>query len=442
MSHGLRRTLVILILSIPLIWYGTTLMRFARDIPIADDYDVALRFLCDTQVSPGFHLFFQQHNEHRLVVPRAVIYLIYIVSGQVNFRLLALIANIWLVATFLILWLIWQKRSYPLWLFLPVPFLIFSPLNWKNMVWITSGLQNYGVIALASAAFYSIESSRKTVNIFAVVCGFMAMFTSLSGILVLPLLTIRAIKRFKDTSTAVLLVCYIMSLSAFGSFLFGYRVVRSQSAMMFGFRHLVEMLCHYLIQLGGSMRHPTGAWFLGCMIIILTVLVAFLKVWHRAPIIWNIHLFLLLNAAMISVGRVHFGFKQSLSPRYATFSLLLVVSLYCLLLAAVRSRHVAWHRITGGCFAGFAVLIFICHLSPSMALLQEHDVRLTSGLVAWSTGGQGLIYPNQAGSSALLLQSIRLNCYRPPVALPVCLHKEKTDKRPFINQHLCSSESS
>jgi hypothetical protein len=55
--------------------YGCTVLRFAFNQPVGDDYDAILAFLnqyAAAQPAEQFHLFVRQHNEHRIFFTRLV----------------------------------------------------------------------------------------------------------------------------------------------------------------------------------------------------------------------------------------------------------------------------------------------------------------------------------------------------------------------------------
>lgn len=82
--------------------YCTIILLYAVNVPVGDDYAL-LAFMNDFQALSAprdkISLFFSFHNEHRLLVTRAVSLLVKLTFGSLDFRILILIGNAALLAT-------------------------------------------------------------------------------------------------------------------------------------------------------------------------------------------------------------------------------------------------------------------------------------------------------------------------------------------------------
>lgn len=114
-----------------------------------DDFvltDFVLRLSQNPSFTEKIRLFFAQHNAHRIVYDRLITYLIYLLTGQMDFRLMMCIGNLSLIG---LIWLFWksiQKSGLSLWYVVPVPYILLSLQGFENTFWAMAALQNYTVL--------------------------------------------------------------------------------------------------------------------------------------------------------------------------------------------------------------------------------------------------------------------------------------------------------
>ncbi|MCD4653206.1 hypothetical protein K8T06_04665 [bacterium] len=430
MNNKLRQIIICLLILLPVIWHLTTLGIYARNIPQQDDFDVVLKFLEAAKSAPIKNIF-AFHNEHRLAVPRTIIYVAYKTLGSANFILLSYISNMYLILLLMFVYMSFRSMKTSLWLFIPVSFMIFSPLNWQNMIWVTSSLQHFGIISLAIGTFVLFESKYISLQVCSIFLSVAAVFSSMSGLLVPLILFIHSfIKIFTDLnstrshsnrldSTQIkpyiwLVVTAITFIACFTVYFHGYKSPHHHPSLSWSLNHQLETISHFFIHLGGSLKHPLASWIMGIIILLITLFFMYRKIWTISPAGWNTLLFLLGNAVMISLSRAKFSMTQGLSPRYAIYSLMIVVCLYLLSLALTPKtlRHQTTIGSMALLFAGFIVLY---SYSPCITSLRNIESKLVRGIHEWSQTGEGLYYPYPHVAGKILDRMVDKKIFIPPI---------------------------
>jgi hypothetical protein len=125
-------------------WYGFFLYRHVLNVPYQDDIfdvlQVLTRVLQATDLQQAFGILFDNYNEHRTLASRLVYYLVYLVTGEANFRTLVFLSNLSLVAQLYMLYLAMGKRYRSLWLLLPAALILLQP-------------RAYGLYSISMGAF-------------------------------------------------------------------------------------------------------------------------------------------------------------------------------------------------------------------------------------------------------------------------------------------------
>lgn len=181
MKPPLLRWAALLLLLAPLVLYWYVFERYAVNVPMWDDFvliDFLLRLRQPLPWIEKLRLFFAQHNAHRIVYDRLVTYLVYALTGQMDFKWMMLIGNLSLMG---LLWLWYAalrqaKRSVVY--LVPVPYWLLSMQGYENTFWAMASLQNYTVILLAFSSIYLLITKRL---VWAAVVAVVATFTSGNG---------------------------------------------------------------------------------------------------------------------------------------------------------------------------------------------------------------------------------------------------------------------
>lgn len=120
--------------------------RFALNVPDIDDYAhlfTTVRLLDPaTTFGEWMHLFFNQHNDHRIILSRLLVLGDYALEGHVNFRTLILVASLAVAGLFGVLLRLFRAGGLSVWTVAPVAVLLFQLSYYDNICWPLSAMQH------------------------------------------------------------------------------------------------------------------------------------------------------------------------------------------------------------------------------------------------------------------------------------------------------------
>jgi len=428
-----RNCVIFLIIILPVIWHIMIVYSYARNIPQYDDFAIALQFLTWVKATP-LKALFALHNEHRLAVPRSIVYLTYKIVGSSNIEILTYITNIYILLLLVTIYVNFRKMRLSLWLFIPASLTVINPYNWENMIWVTSGLQHFGIVAMATGAFTLFASKNQILRFCGIFLSIAAVYTSLSGLLVPIFLFIWSFNRYRSGKDKLILIpvlTAIISSICFITYVVGYSRPTHHPELLWSLHHFLEALSHFLIHAGGIIRYPLFSWLLGATLFLITIYLTFRKIWRKSPVFYNTLVFLLANAGMISIGRAKFSITQGLTDRYSLYSLMIFLCIYMLLLALNINKPRAQIAL-GSIALVFTVFIFVNSYSDSMAKLRERDKMLTEGIYEWSQTGKGLYFPDPVRAGKILYQMVENGIYILPDDIRI--NPDRTDLDVWVRQ--------
>ena len=183
-----RQLPVVLLLLLPVLLVGATVLCYAVNVPYWDDYLVQnqLQMMIHQPTWPERvrHLF-DQHWEHRIVWTRLIFLLFYRINGSLNYYGLTLIGVSGLLVLTGLLFAAFRKLSLPLIYFVPVPFWLFTLQSHENLIWAMASIQNFYVLVFAVGAFYALALNTPSGRLTAAGLAVLATFTSGNGALTL-----------------------------------------------------------------------------------------------------------------------------------------------------------------------------------------------------------------------------------------------------------------
>ncbi|WP_266368587.1 hypothetical protein [Tellurirhabdus rosea] len=138
---------------------------FAVDFPFMDDTSL-LRLIYEIRKADApaqvLHSFFVSDNDHRIVIPRLVAFVDYLLNGRLHFKAYIVLANGNVLLILLLLYKRFKALSLPLFYFLPVPLLLLQFQYHEVNNWALTGLQHTSLCLFAlliSGILYSTEST-------------------------------------------------------------------------------------------------------------------------------------------------------------------------------------------------------------------------------------------------------------------------------------------
>ena len=410
-----------LLLILPFAIIGLGLLSFAANVPIGDDYDAILGFLNYPWPERLVHLA-DFHNEHRIIPTRLVSEFVYLVLGQVDFRIIIWIGNIgwWLFAAgFATLFVRHGGIAKSGAIF--ATWMLVGYYDQENAFWAMTSVQNHWVIGFAFAACLSF-SRRANTRWFAAALSFAiaATFTSGSGMLVFPALALmelcdfifnqdRAFSKRRIIGTSVFA---LVAISSCAFYLHGmpHEDITSLSVPEAPIQRVIGILGFFFCFFGNLLPFVWPAFIAGVGIVAWGLAISWLVPRYRQTSL-AIFAFLAFLVATILVGAIFRGDDAAVGlwGRYRLISVAVIVSLLYLTLVETQlseklKTHLLLFSLTG------CILISVVYLARGLSYNSAHKQSLNDGLAQWPTSVDGLDYPtNNFGrihASAILQKSV------------------------------------
>jgi hypothetical protein len=334
------------------------ILKYGVDVPYMDQWEYVGFFDRLAKGTLTFNDLFKLQGEYRQFFPNLIfVSLGWLTKWNVRYEmgvifLLACLVsfNIYRLASFIIKGKNWLKWIL---LFLANLF-IFSPIQYENWLFGVQIEYFMPIACITTAmviAFSRLNASLKL--IFCMVLGIISTYSSINGILywiiLFPVLYLSGSgKDFFKKWPAISL--WILGTIVTLIFYFnGYKKPESSPGAFEAFHHPLNALKYFFGILGNPIRivHDLNhIIFVGGVLFSVFIALALYIVWHskdkqliRDSIIWiMLGLYSIMTAAMVTVGRVGFGVFQSLTSRYTTYTLYLVVATIFLSSAVILHR--------------------------------------------------------------------------------------------------------
>ena len=153
---------------------------FSVDFPYQDDL-VLVNFVNEVTnnvtTTEFFQNLFRTDNDHKVVIPRLIALVNYLLTGHLNFKAFIGLVSINLLYILYFLFLQFRKLRLPLYYFLPVPFLFLHPQYYEVSVWAINGMQHSFLTVFLVTAILLVSRPSKLAYFGAILCCFLATFT-------------------------------------------------------------------------------------------------------------------------------------------------------------------------------------------------------------------------------------------------------------------------
>jgi hypothetical protein len=299
----------------------------------------------------------QQHNEHRLFVPRLIFWLDRWLAAETNVVDFAVNVLIQTALSLLLVRLALKSsasdRVTTMWAYGLTFAFLFWAVQYQNFA---GGFQvQFFGVGLAAAATFATVAVWPVTGLGAAVAailGGVAVYTMASGILV-PMLALM-LGIWVGRPRWYLLVLLIAAIGWPASYLWGYVTPASHSNPAEVFSHFGEVIFHFLVQLGSPFFNAVdeggnlvvAAVFggVGLSLFLAALILLLLRPATPAQKALAMFAIFLLGAAFLTAsGRIRFGAFQALASRYATPAIAFWVSTTLLWFSATafgnRLRH-------------------------------------------------------------------------------------------------------
>lgn len=294
---------------------------------------------------------FDQHLEHRMFFPRVVMLLLGGITRYDTVVEMYLIqACLLATLVFLLLATGGNIRRW-LFVFVPVAFLVFSFRQYENMLWgfQTSFVfaQTFGVLALFLLYFLGRGDRRNFAFVAALGSGTIASFSAAQGLFVWPagLLQLFLGPLERPTKRILVSLWALAGAAEWVAYFFDYTTPRTRPPLLSTLYHPLVGIEYFLNLLGSSLFWRQSSAFVGGSLLVCLALVSLFLIYrHRelgAYSFWiSVLLYSFLTLVSTTLGRSgQFGALQAMAPRYTTFSILAVASIYAILAKMALERR-------------------------------------------------------------------------------------------------------
>jgi len=390
--------------------YAWNVFAYSLNIPILDDYDAVfgglLKFTGATSLRDIYQVFFVQHNEHRVVVPKLFIVADYYIGGAANFRVLTFLGNLGLLGLVIVLFRLIGREKDRAAFYAVALLVILQPQHWENMIWAMSALPNFYVLFLASLSFYVLTTKQSGAGLAAaIVSAVLSVFTFANGLAVFPVGLILLVAQRRGRDAAIWAVCgaVIIAFYFHGFVKPGHHppIVATVLSNPYNF------LLYFFSYVGSSVFFAPA---LGGLVLSGVFIYLLAKGHYRKnPALMLILFFLFVTAFLTSLARSGFGVEQALSSRYKTgTALILALSAIALMeQAGERAR-----RFIVPAFLVAAVLFNAASYYAYHGVIRNLNAELRAGMDLWKAGmGKGLVYNDYNAADRLLRESLKRGIY-------------------------------
>ncbi len=335
----------VLLACVPILTFFFIFKEYSVNVPFIDDFTF-FNFIPSLYGDSDFwlkvRLFFDQHNEHRILLDRIIALAIYFVKGNVDYQVMMLIGNFFLLGILVVYYKVFSKTKLSFKFFIPITFLIFNNQLWENSFWGMASVQNYGVILLVLILFYLINSNNRKYFYLSFIIAFMATYTSANGILgsIIASILLLLQKRIKD-----FWIFSFFALLLLGSYLFDYvSPITIDYSNGVGSKDVIIGFFSFLGAVSDVFRNNSSRYvftttfgFLAFTGIVFIFMASFFKskLFYANKSLSQIELFLLGSilfilgtTIIVVISRVNFGQNSLLISRYRLYSILLFINLY------------------------------------------------------------------------------------------------------------------
>lgn len=355
----------------PIIFMIGQAASLLHDIPESDEFGTVLEFFRNYERADSWRTvvdaLFAPANEHRMLTSRLLTIGLYELTGEVNFVLLAVIGDLFLVATLIVLARQQNEPGPALQLGAIATLLLVHLQHHENLFSSYASIDHFLVVLLATGSLALLTRHTRAATLGATLLSVLAVFTLAQGVAILPagILLLVIQRRWREALAWSAVGCIVVAVFVQG--LPG--TDRSAVATLFTAEGWANFAGFWLTLVGGTLAlgHDLVAASLGALALVLTAWLIRRGTLRAEPFLGA----LLLNAlgAMMLIA---FGRAQSdippLGSRYMVQSALLWAIITFMILKHVVPRR--WQAR-----GGLAVVALLGTLNVAANIVHAPEAR-------------------------------------------------------------------
>lgn len=410
------------LICFPVVAFYALLTRELVDLPFLDDYSGVLGFLVTWIQIKGLggkltYILTAQHNEYKIMLANAVFALQYVMCSHVNFVLLSVLGNLFILAVFCVLYAMWRQdeilKVQPLLFFVPTAWMLFQFQYYSLLNWPMSSFQEAAIMVFALLSVYLLGQQQRTNFYWALVCLVLSIASSGNGLFLIP---IGALMLLQHRHVARLIGWLAVSLGMVILYFYKYNFNASQSHTD---HSTLSSLHHFsfLYALGflgasiGRYNVNTPVLILGMLFCVVFIVALADRLHQKSPAIFYSMLFILITAFAVSGLRSDAGIDQSMASRYRIYSNLMLIFCYFYILRRWRpdSLTVQARRAAFGIFLSLAVGFNVVSTHAGFKLLRIRSQGTIEGISRWEHGETPITEVDKGPDEDPVIRRQRLN---------------------------------
>lgn len=221
----LNYLVALLLFAIAFVFYRFVYFN-AVNVPYFDDY-AYLAYIIKLSQAPSLGDFLREleykHNGHGVIIAKLVFWLDYLLTGQINYRILILTGSGLVAVLFGYFWRVLWVNKRPFFYLLPIALFLFTPAYHENIFWAAALWQYTASFAIGLLTYYLLAKPKAIALIVAIFAGFLLTYTNGNGLfgmyvgVVIPLLQTRY-----RTALIWLLACIATTIFFYWYYPFGF----------------------------------------------------------------------------------------------------------------------------------------------------------------------------------------------------------------------------
>jgi hypothetical protein len=389
------RYLAYLIIALTSISYALTIILYAQNIPIYDDFLDGILFITEYKSTDDIFdritIIFSQYNQHRIATNRIVYSIIYELTGTINFYAVTIIGNI-NVFILAVIYCLYARKHTTSW-FLPAACcaLLFHISCFHTALWPMTVLSNYSVLGFSLLTLYFLDRGTKWSFYVALLCSVFTVFSLRSGQLILPcglmLIVLNNIKNEKSLLNFQFYIWFIYSIAIVYFFYSDFeKVDQTHEQFQMLTNNTVYTATAGLALLGSpfAFEHEILSIFAGALSLITFFYLAYKKSWRNSAIFCYC-CFLLLVLAVLTFSRSWVGIEVLIKiERYRFVAFNYWICLLLLLSCTFKSNNEYRYIAITFLALSFSISTFLI----KGAALINYTKNKEQGIVEWADKGK------------------------------------------------------
>lgn len=163
---------IFIVMILPIIIFYRFVFIYTVNVPYLDDFQI-LNTIVRVQDEPQnwWTILAENFNGHRFAEIKLLVWLDYLIEGQVNFKTLCIVGSFFLLGFWYFCLKIIRENNIPIYYFIPFTFVLFQPIYHRNIFWMLSCLQYQQSIFLTIAAYYYLAKYTTKSFVISVILG-------------------------------------------------------------------------------------------------------------------------------------------------------------------------------------------------------------------------------------------------------------------------------